>query len=237
MNKRFAQIVTDATDPLTGRVDRARLFSALEADANDPTAAIFDAAAFTFEMLEELKSSLPLTISELIKKHCEYLEGSQRAHANKMDDAVSITTNTSRNLRKWSEQFWALAISEARKQAEVVCVSGITAAFNATSATREAERAVRECSGKLFEGKTEMADSWNQLLEEAGRIARRIRTASTSLLLMAFAVGLLIGAGASCAHSSIDNIKPGATNHPAFLASSMERSASLRRPPRWSRRS
>jgi len=54
MNKRFAQIVTDATDPLTGRVDRARLFSALEADANDPTAAIFDAAAFTFEMLEDL---------------------------------------------------------------------------------------------------------------------------------------------------------------------------------------
>ena len=59
MNKRFAQIVTDATDPRTGRVDRARLFSALEADANDPTAAIFDAAAFTFEMLEELKASLP----------------------------------------------------------------------------------------------------------------------------------------------------------------------------------
>jgi hypothetical protein len=197
MNKRFAQIVTDATDPLTGRVDRVRLFSALEADANDPTAAIFDAAAFTFEMLEELKASIPLTINELIKKHLDYLEGSQRAQANKMDEAASITANTSRDLRKWSEQFWALAISEARKQAEAGRLGGITASANATNATREAERAVRECSIKLSEGRLEMAETWSQLLEEAKRIAQRIRTASIILLLMAFAVGLLVGAGAS----------------------------------------
>jgi len=195
MNKRFAQIVTDTTDPLTGRVDRARLFSALEADASDPTAAIFDAAAFTFEMLEELKASIPLTINELIKKHLDYLEGSQRAHANKIDDAASMTANTSRDLRKWSEQFWALAITEARKQAEGVCVSGITAAFNATNATRQAEAAVRECSNKLFEGKTEMAESWSHLLKEAREIAQRIRTASIILLLMAFALGFLVGTG------------------------------------------
>ena len=197
MNKRFAQIVTDATDPLTGRVDRARLFSALEADANDPTAAIFDAAAFTFEMLEELKASIPLTINELIKKHLDYLEGSQRAQANKMDEAASITANTSRDLRKWSEQFWALAISEARKQAEAGRLGGITASANATNATREAERAVRECSIKLSEGRMETAETWNQLLEEAKRIAKRIRTASIILLLMAFAVGILLGAGVS----------------------------------------
>jgi len=195
MNKRFAQIVTDATDPLTGRVDRARLFSALEADPSDPTAAIFDAAAFTFEMLEELKASIPLTINELIKKHLDYLEGSQRAQANKMDEAASITANTSRDLRKWSEQFWALAISEARKQAEAGCLGGITASANATNATREAERAVRECSRKLFEGRTEMAETWSQLLEEARKIAQRIRTASIILLLMAFAVGIIVGAG------------------------------------------
>ncbi len=195
MNKRFAQIVTDATDPLTGRVDRARLFSALEADANDPTAAIFDAAAFTFEMLEELKASIPLTIKELIKKHLDYLEGSQRAQANKMDEAASITANTSRDLRKWSEQFWALAISEARKQAEAGRLGGITASANATNATREAERAVRECSIKLSEGRMELAETWNQLLEEARRIALRIRTASIILLLMAFAVGIMVGAG------------------------------------------
>ena len=197
MNKRFAQIVTDATDPLTGRVDRARLFSALEADANDPTAAIFDAAAFTFEMLEELKASLPLTISERLKKHLDYLEGTQRAHANKMDEAVSMTADTSRDLRKWSEQFWALAISEARKQAEAGRLGGITASANATNATREAERAVRECSKTLSEGRTEMAESWNQLLDEARRIAQRIRTASIILLLMAFGVGVLVGAGVS----------------------------------------
>jgi hypothetical protein len=197
MNKRFAQIVSDATDPLTGRVDRARLFLALEADPSDPTAAIFDAAAFTFEMLEELKASLPLTISELIKKHCEYLEGSQRAHANKVEEAVSMTAETSRDLQKWSEQFWALAITEARKQADAGRISGVTASANATNATREAERAVRECSRKLSEGRTEMAERWSQLLEEARRIALRIRTASIILLLMAFAVGILVGAGIS----------------------------------------
>ena len=197
MNKRFAQIVTDATDPLTGRVDRARLFSALEADANDPTAAIFDAAAFTFEMLKELKSSIPLTITERMKKHLEYLEGSQRAYANKMDDAASMTANTSRELRKWSEQFWALAITEARKQAEAGRISGVTASANATNATKEAERAVRECSRKLSEGRLEMAETWNQLLEEARRIDQQIRTASIILLLMAFAVGVLVGAGVS----------------------------------------
>ena len=194
MNKRFAQIVTDATDPLTGRVDRARLFSALEADANDPTAAIFDAAAFTFEMLEELKASIPLTITERMKKHLDYLEGTQRAHANRMDDAASITANTSRDLRKWSEQFWVVAITEARKQADTGRIGGITASANATNATKEAERAVRECSRKLSEGRMEMAETWNQLLEEARRIVLRIRTASIILLLMAFAVGFLVGA-------------------------------------------
>jgi hypothetical protein len=197
MNKRFAQIVTDATDPLTGRVDRARLFSALEADANDPTAAIFDAAAFTFEMLEDLKASIPLTINELIKKHLDYLEGTQRAHANKIDDAALITANTSRDLRKWSEQFWALAITEVRKQADAGRIGGITASANATNATKEAERAVRECSRKLSQSRTEMAESWGQFLEEAGRIALRIRTASIILLLIAFAVGILVGAGVS----------------------------------------
>ena len=195
MNKRFAQIVTDAMDPQTGRVDRARLFSALEADPSDPTAAIFDAAAFTFEMLEELKASLPLTINERMKKHLEYLEGSQRAYANKMDVAASATANTSRDLRKWSEQFWVLAITEARKQADAGRIGGITASAKATNATKEAERAVRECSRKLSEGRLEMAETWNQLLEEARRIAERIRTASIILLLMAFAVGLLVGAG------------------------------------------
>jgi thiol:disulfide interchange protein len=197
MNKRFAQIITDSTDPLTGRVDRARLFSALEADANDPTAAIFDAAAFTFEMLEELKSSIPLTITERMKKHLEYLEGSQRTYANKLDDAASMTANTSRELRKWSEQFWALAITEARKQAEAGRIGGITASANATNATKEAERAVRECSRKLSEGRMEIAETWSQLLEEARRIAQRIRTASIILLLIAFAVGILVGAGIS----------------------------------------
>jgi hypothetical protein len=197
MNKRFAQIITDATDPRTGRIDRARLFLALEADPSDPTAAIFDAAAFTFEMLEELKASIPLTINERLKKHLEYLEGSQRAYANKMDDAASMTTNTSRDLRKWSEQFWALAITEARKQADAGRIGGITASANATNATKEAERAVRECSRKLSEGRLEMTESWGQILEEARRITRRIRTASIILLLMAFAVGILVGAGVS----------------------------------------
>ena len=197
MNKRFAQIVTDATDPLTGRVDRARLFSALEADPSDPTAAIFDAAAFTFETLEELRASLPLTINERLKKHLDYLEGTQRAHANKMDEAASITANTSRDLRKWSEQFWVLAITEASKQAEAGRLRGITASANATNATREAERAVRECSKRLYEGRMEMAESWNHFLEEAKRIAQRIRTASIILLLMAFLAGILVGVGVS----------------------------------------
>jgi hypothetical protein len=112
-----------------------------------------------------------------------------------MDEVSSITANTSRDLRKWSEKFWALAITEARKHAETGRIGGITASANATNATREAERAVRECSIKLSESRTEMAECWNQLLEEARRIAQRIRTASIILLLMAFAVGLLVGAG------------------------------------------
>jgi hypothetical protein len=42
-----------------------------------------------------------------------------------------------------------------------------------------------------------MAETWNQLLEEARRIDQQIRTASIILLLMAFAVGVLVGAGVS----------------------------------------
>lgn len=141
------------------------------------------------------KSTLPLTINERLKKHLDYLQGSQRAHASRMDDAASMTANTSRDLRKWSEQFWALAITEARKQAEAGRIGGITASANATSATREAEKAVRECSRKLSQGRMEMAENWNQLLEEAKRIAKRIRTASIILLLMAFVMGILVAAG------------------------------------------
>jgi hypothetical protein len=178
MNKRFAQIITDATDPRTGMVDRARLFSALEADPSDPTAAMFDAAAFTFEMVEELKSTLPLVVTERMKKLLDYHEASQRTHASRMDDAASIITNTSRDSRKWSEEFWALAISEARKQADTARISGVSAAANATNATREAERAVRECSEKLFEGKIEMTKIWRQFLDEGAKIAERIGTAS-----------------------------------------------------------
>jgi hypothetical protein len=143
------------------------------------------------------KSTLPLTINERLKKHLDYLQGSQRAHASRMDDAASMTANTSRELRKWSEEFWALAISEARKQAEVVRISGITAAANTTNATREAERAVRECSKKLFEGRTEMTKIWSQFLNEATDIAKRIESGSIILLLMAFAVGILLGGGFS----------------------------------------
>ena len=123
-------------------------------------------------MLEELKASLPLTINERMKKHLKYLEGSQRAYANKMDVAASATANTSRDLRKWSEQFWVLAITEARKQADAGRIGGITASAKATNATKEAERAVRECSRKLSEGRLEMAETWNQLLEEATKIDR-----------------------------------------------------------------
>jgi hypothetical protein len=105
MNKRFAQIITDATDPRTGRVDRARLFSALEADPNNPIAAIFDAAAFTLEMVEELKSTLPLAVTERMKKLLDYHEASQRAHADQMNDAASMTVKTSCDARKCSKEF------------------------------------------------------------------------------------------------------------------------------------
>jgi hypothetical protein len=114
-----------------------------------------------------------------------------------MDEAASMTANTSRDLRKWSEQFWALAISEARKQAEAGRLGGITASANATNATKEAERAVRECSRKLSEGKSAMAENSSQFLAEARRIAKRIRTASITLLFMAFTVGIVVGAGIS----------------------------------------
>jgi hypothetical protein len=197
MNKRFAQIITDATDPRTGIVDRARLFFALEADPSDPTAAMFDAAAFTFEMVEELKSTLPLVVTERMKKLLDYHEASQRTHASRMDDAALMIANTSRDSRKWTEEFWALAISEARKQADTARISGVSAAANATNATREAERAVRECSEKLFESKIEMTKSWRQFLDEGAKIAERIGTASIVLLLMAFAFGIFVGAGIS----------------------------------------
>ena len=49
MNQRFAQILADATDPITGKVDRYKLFEALSMDASDPLAMIFDAAGYTGE--------------------------------------------------------------------------------------------------------------------------------------------------------------------------------------------
>jgi hypothetical protein len=49
----------------------------------------------------------------------------------------------------------------------------------------------------VSEGRMAMEKSWNQLLEEASRIAQRIRTASIILLLMVFAMGLLVGLDAS----------------------------------------
>jgi len=197
MNKRFAQIITDATDPRTGMVDRARLFSALEADPSDPTAAMFDAAAFTFEMVEELKSTLPLVVTERMKKLLDYHEASQRTHADQIKDAASLVTGASQDLRKWGEGYWALAISETRKQIDSMRASAITSAVNAANATKDAERALRKYSDELFEGKSEMTKTWRQFLDEGAKIAEKIGTASIVLLLMAFAFGVLVGAGIS----------------------------------------
>ena len=197
MNKRFAQIITDATDPRTGMVNRARLFSALEADPSDPTAAMFDAAAFTFEMVEELKSTLPLVVTERMKKLLDYHEASQRTHADQIKDAASLVTGASQDLRKWGEGYWALAISETRKQIDSMRASAITSAVNAANATKDAERALRKYSDELFEGKSEMTKTWRQFLDEGAKIAEKIGTASIVLLLMAFAFGVLVGAGIS----------------------------------------
>jgi hypothetical protein len=197
MNKRFAQIITDATDPQTGRVDRARLFSALEADPSDPTAAMFDAAAFTFETVEELKSTLPLAATERMKKLLDYHEASQQAHADQIKDAASFAAGATRDLRKWSEEYWALAITETRKQIDSMRASAITSAVNAANATKDAEKALRKYSDELFEGKSEMTKNRRELLDESAKIAEKIGTASIVLLLMAFAFGIFVGAGIS----------------------------------------
>ena len=49
MNSRYAQIMADATDPVSGRVDRQKMYEALCMDSSDPLAIIFDAAGYTAE--------------------------------------------------------------------------------------------------------------------------------------------------------------------------------------------
>lgn len=151
-------------------VDRASLFSALEADPSDPTAAMFDAAAFTFETVEELKSTLLLVVTERMKKLLDYHEASQQAHADQIKDAASFAAGSSRDLRKWGEEYWALAISATTKQVDSMRASAITSAIDAANATKEAEKALRKYSDDLFEGRTEMTQNWRQFLEEGTKL-------------------------------------------------------------------
>jgi hypothetical protein len=194
MNKRFAQIITDATDPRTGMVDRARLFSALEADPSDPTAAMFDAAAFTFETVEELKSTLPLAVTERIKKLLDYHEASQRTHADRINDATSVAVSASRDLRKWGEEYWAQSISEARTHVNSMRASAISATTGAERATKEAEKSVRICSQELIKDKKEMIESWREFLKEANSISKENDRACLRLVLVVFGIGVIIGA-------------------------------------------
>jgi hypothetical protein len=194
MNKRFAQILTDATDPRTGMVDRARLFSALEADPSDPTAAMFDAAAFTFETVEELKSTLPLAVTERIKKLLDYHEASQRTNADRISDAASVAASTSRDLRKWGEESWAQTVSETRKQVDSMRASAINAAAKAENAIKEAERSLRISSDELIRGKRDMMESWKGFLKEANSISKENDRACLKLVLIVFGIGVIIGA-------------------------------------------
>ena len=194
MNKRFAQILTDATDPRTGMVDRARLFSALEADPSDPTAAMFDAAAFTFETVEELKSTLPVEISERVKKFLDYYEASQRTNLGQINDAASVAVKTAGDLRRWGEEYWANAVLETRNQVDSMRTSAINAATRAEKIVMEAERSVRMCSEDIIKGKREMIDSWRGFLKEANSISKENDRACLKLVLVVFGIGVIIGA-------------------------------------------
>ena len=72
-----------------------------------------------------------------------------------------------------------------------------TRVFDKTNATKDAKKALRKYSDELFEGKSELTKTWRQFLDEGAKIAERIGTASMVLLLMAFAFGVLVGAGIS----------------------------------------
>jgi hypothetical protein len=203
MNKRFAQILTDATDPRTGVVDRARLFSALEADPSDPTAAMFDAAAFTFETVEGLKSTLSQVATVRVRELLAEFDAVQRDQIDRLNTTVSLNADTYRELRRWAEGYGDLAASKMRDHADALRQTAVNAVANATHATRAVENTIRNASEDLLNGQKKVTENWKAFQDEATKITGRIATASRVLLFIAFATGMIAGVALTIAGAAL----------------------------------
>ncbi len=197
MNRRFAQIVAAATDLETGRIDRARLFAALETDPGDPIAPILDAAAFTFDTLEELKETLP---AELAAKFRDLLADFERLQSGNADRATSASVSARQacdRLERWAQEFAAATRTASQQEIEAIRQAAVSTLAEAGKVVRGAHQAVLRSVDELHLGQQQLLGKWELIHHRAEDTATALNGISFVLLFVllaiAFGIGLVVG--------------------------------------------
>ena len=197
MNRHFAQILAAATDVQTGRIDRARLFAALETDSRDPIAPIFEAAAFTFDTIEGLKAELPELLAAKFHDLLAQFSTVQNANADRARTASTAAQQACDRLERWAQDF--AQRNRALTEQELATIREVAAkTLNESGvAARNAQEVIRRSVADLEFSQEKLQSGWEQVRfraeDSAAALDRMGFLALLAWLAIAFGAGLAIG--------------------------------------------
>lgn len=197
MNRRFAQIIADSTDPKSGQIDRARLFAALETDQRDPIAPIFDAAAFTFDMVKDLRGTLPEELANRFRDLLSEFESLQRANAERAKSASVFAQEACDRLERWAHEFAVANRAASQREIALIREASVAALTESGKVAKSAQLAILRSVEEMKFGQDQLIGKWEQVRFKAEDAAAALSGISFfiwfALLAVAFGVGLFVG--------------------------------------------
>lgn len=197
MNRRFAQIISDTIDPQTGRIDRARLFAALATDPRDPIAPIFDAAAFTFDTVEELKASLPEELAGRFRDLLTQFEALQKANAERAESASVLAQQACDRLERWAQEFAQGTRTASQQEIAAIREAAVSALNESGKVAQSAQLALLRALDGMRCGQNELIGKWELVRYKAEDSAAAFSGYTFMVLLgllaIAFVAGFLVG--------------------------------------------
>ena len=193
MNRRFAQIVAAATDRETGQIDRARLFAALETDPRDPIAAIFDAAAFTFATVEELKATLPEALEVKFREMLAQFAALQTGNSERAKSASASAQQACEGLERWALEFAAASRSDQQREIAAIREAAVKALTESGAAARSAQQTIRRTVDDLQISQLELLGRWERIHHIADDSAAILNWSSLAVLVVLLAIAFGIG--------------------------------------------
>jgi hypothetical protein len=190
MNKRFAQILTDATNPKTGEVNKQLLFRALEVDSSDPVAVIFDAAAFTFETTGQLKACMLDIINNRIRTLLAEFETIHRTHGAQCKASEQIVTNACLKISKET----AYLNDGVQKQIHLCTNDMHTTVQSLLKETAQKLSCIlHKTTSQLDEEASKLHSQCNGLLIKAQMLSTRLDMSFYIVMMVVFISGIVFG--------------------------------------------